>query len=178
MPDRCVAANCSSVRSCKVALFRWPTRKRQADAWRRFVETRRRSWKPSSASRFSSLHFIHSSFMNYNQFKLGKRNRLRMVPGAVPTVHSNGVGSSSAHHLYVRNFHPSSCVQQPTCVQNFHRTARVGRINNDLPCCHRPLDLNDKSPTRPLRDVSNTSCKSQQDSNAFVDLLSQDTLKT
>ena len=90
------AHHCSSVRSCQVALFRWPTRKRQADAWRRFVETRRRSWKPSSASRLWSLHFIHSSFTNYNQFKLGKRNRLRMVPGAVPTVHSNGVGSSSA----------------------------------------------------------------------------------
>ena len=75
----------------------------------------------------------------------------------------------------VLHCHPSRCVQQPTCIQQCYSRARMGRIKNDLSCCHRP-HLNDKSLTRPLRDISNRAYNSQQDCDAFVDLLSEDTV--
>lgn len=93
MPFRCVAFNCSNVPTKtnnngkdNVCLHKWPTDKSQADAWRRFVCSKRKDWKPSSVSRLCSKHFTEDCFENMLQFSTGHSKMLRLRPGAIPTV--------------------------------------------------------------------------------------------
>lgn len=88
MPNRCVAANCSNKASKDVSLHLWPTDKAQADAWRRFVATKRSHWKPSPRSILCSAHFTGDCFENQLKFSMGYGTRLILRPGAVPTIHT------------------------------------------------------------------------------------------
>ena len=88
MPNRCVAINCSNTASKDVSLHFWPANKAQADAWRRFVATKRSHWKPSPRSILCSAHFSDDCFENKLRFSMGYGTRLILRPGAVPTIHT------------------------------------------------------------------------------------------
>ena len=88
MPNHCVAANCSNKASNAVSVHLWPSNKAQADAWRRFVSTKRSHWRPSPSSYLCSAHFDEDCFVNKMRFSMGHSKRLMLRPGAVPTIHA------------------------------------------------------------------------------------------
>ncbi|KAM8907479.1 THAP domain-containing protein 10 [Lycaon pictus] len=90
MPARCVAAHCGNTTKCGKSLFRFPKDRAVRLLWDRFVRGRRADWYGGNdRSVICSDHFAPACFdvSSVLQKNLRFSQRLRLVAGAVPTLH-------------------------------------------------------------------------------------------
>lgn len=90
MPARCVAAHCGNTTKSGKSLFRFPKDRAVRLLWDRFVRGRRADWYGGNdRSVICSDHFAPACFdvSSVIQKNLRFSQRLRLVAGAVPTLH-------------------------------------------------------------------------------------------
>ncbi|XP_039093790.1 THAP domain-containing protein 10 [Hyaena hyaena] len=90
MPARCVAARCGNTTKSGRSLFRFPKDRAVRLLWDRFVRGRRADWYGGNdRSVICSDHFAPACFdvSSVIQKNLRFSQRLRLVAGAVPTLH-------------------------------------------------------------------------------------------
>ncbi|XP_031811156.1 THAP domain-containing protein 10 [Sarcophilus harrisii] len=90
MPARCVAAHCGNTTKSGKSLFRFPKDRAVRLLWDRFVRGRRADWYGGNdRSVICSDHFAPCCFdvSSVIQKNLHFSQRLRLVAGAVPTLH-------------------------------------------------------------------------------------------
>ncbi|XP_007479714.1 THAP domain-containing protein 10 [Monodelphis domestica] len=90
MPARCVAAHCGNTTKSGKSLFRFPKDRAVRMLWDRFVRGRRADWYGGNdRSVICSDHFAPGCFdvSSVIQKNLRFSQRLRLVAGAVPTLH-------------------------------------------------------------------------------------------
>nr|XP_012623767.1 THAP domain-containing protein 10 [Microcebus murinus] len=90
MPARCVAAHCGNTTKSGKSLFRFPKDRAVRLLWDRFVQGFRADWYGGNdRSVICSDHFAPACFdvSSVIQKKLRFSQRLRLVAGAVPTLH-------------------------------------------------------------------------------------------
>lgn len=90
MPASCVAAHCGNTTTFGKSLFRFPKDRAVRLLWDRFVRGRRADWyEGNDRSVICSDHFASACFdvSSVIQKNLRFSQRLRLVAGAVPTLH-------------------------------------------------------------------------------------------
>ncbi|PIK61327.1 putative THAP domain-containing protein 10-like [Apostichopus japonicus] len=91
MPHRCVVGRCSSTNSKDISCHLWPKDNKTRRLWTRFVQLTRADFhRPTEYSVICSQRFsaecYPASHRLQQQFGLGKRKKVDLIPGSVPTI--------------------------------------------------------------------------------------------
>ena len=90
MPNRCVAAGCSSTASPGIALYKFPNDPVLRKQWERQVQRTRAKWTATECSVLCSKHFTAECFEESatlaSQFGISYKRSISLVRGALPTI--------------------------------------------------------------------------------------------
>jgi hypothetical protein len=131
----CAAMYCDNGSESGKTRLSWPKLKRERQQWTRFVQRRRANFhEPARSNKNCVLcqdHFVESDFENLMEVRMGFQSKLRLKPGAVPTVLSvDDPLRARQEQLLSMSIHPTTACE----LTSAQRKREAQQVSTDSFC--------------------------------------------